>query len=549
MGTLTIGGKAVTVDDSFRNLSPADQQKTVDEISAHMGGGQPAQAPAPAGPSFWKSAGDLAYSMTPAGMAQGVGQAVMHPSQALQSADDRVRGLANGMTFGFADKAAAGMNNALGNDANYTTALSKQRGYDDAARTRDPAGYMAAEVAGSMLPTSRLAAAGVTATKLPALVSMIAGTGKKANIVAKSAGLLGSPIDGAVLGGVSAAGNDQNIGQGALTGGLLGTGMKIGEAAIGGLMSNSANAAMRNNAPTFEQNSAAKNAAYKKLQDAGIKFDADGYGQTLQNISKDLGNFRAAKAPLTADTLDNLKSFNGQSPNFVDMEGMLQDAKGILREPNASNTDKKAAGIVLDHLNEFFNNGALISNGSVAAGDVPALAATARDLARRDILSKQLAKMGDKSEWYVSGPESGMRNQVAAFGKRAGKGLTDAEFAAAQAVVKREGLGNVINQAGTRLAMHGGTGAAGIIGTMLGGPLGGIAAAGTGLLGNLAARSISNSATNRAVAKLGQTILAGPASQRAAAATIESNKKIAQQLFRMGLLGGTPALLGYQNGQ
>ena len=36
MGTLNIGGKLVTVEDSFRNLSPADQQKTVDEISSQM---------------------------------------------------------------------------------------------------------------------------------------------------------------------------------------------------------------------------------------------------------------------------------------------------------------------------------------------------------------------------------------------------------------------------------------------------------------------------------------------------------------------------------
>lgn len=37
MATLTIGGKSVTVDDSFRNLSPADQQKAVDEISQAIG--------------------------------------------------------------------------------------------------------------------------------------------------------------------------------------------------------------------------------------------------------------------------------------------------------------------------------------------------------------------------------------------------------------------------------------------------------------------------------------------------------------------------------
>jgi hypothetical protein len=39
MGTLTINGKRIKVDDSFAKLSPADQQKTVDEIAAQMGQG------------------------------------------------------------------------------------------------------------------------------------------------------------------------------------------------------------------------------------------------------------------------------------------------------------------------------------------------------------------------------------------------------------------------------------------------------------------------------------------------------------------------------
>lgn len=36
MGTLNIGGRAITIDDSFKTLSPDDQQKTVDEISSHL---------------------------------------------------------------------------------------------------------------------------------------------------------------------------------------------------------------------------------------------------------------------------------------------------------------------------------------------------------------------------------------------------------------------------------------------------------------------------------------------------------------------------------
>lgn len=55
MATLTIGNKSVTVDDSFRNLSPADQQKAVDEIATSLGmQSAPAASPAspPPGPSL-----------------------------------------------------------------------------------------------------------------------------------------------------------------------------------------------------------------------------------------------------------------------------------------------------------------------------------------------------------------------------------------------------------------------------------------------------------------------------------------------------------------
>lgn len=52
MGTLTINGRKVTVDSSFAQLSPADQEKTVNEIAAQMtqqGGGQSDQPPGPPG--------------------------------------------------------------------------------------------------------------------------------------------------------------------------------------------------------------------------------------------------------------------------------------------------------------------------------------------------------------------------------------------------------------------------------------------------------------------------------------------------------------------
>jgi len=48
MATLNIGGQRVKVDDGFLSLSPADQQKTVDEIEASLGGTATSPPPAPA---------------------------------------------------------------------------------------------------------------------------------------------------------------------------------------------------------------------------------------------------------------------------------------------------------------------------------------------------------------------------------------------------------------------------------------------------------------------------------------------------------------------
>ncbi len=68
MGTLTINGKRVKVDDSFAKLSPSDQQRTVEEIAAQMGGqqAQPEQAAPPAKPGS-KEYADWALAEVKAG--------------------------------------------------------------------------------------------------------------------------------------------------------------------------------------------------------------------------------------------------------------------------------------------------------------------------------------------------------------------------------------------------------------------------------------------------------------------------------------------------
>lgn len=74
MTTLNINGKRIKVDDSFRNLSPEDQERTVNEIAAQMGMGEQ-QGDAPVmpqeqGPGFADTAMDM-LKAGGAGLARG----------------------------------------------------------------------------------------------------------------------------------------------------------------------------------------------------------------------------------------------------------------------------------------------------------------------------------------------------------------------------------------------------------------------------------------------------------------------------------------------
>jgi hypothetical protein len=103
MATLNIEGRKVTVDDSFMKLSPDEQNATVEEIAKTL---TPAAAAAPSVLSQAAAAAPAEMPKPPAPAEGGKGF--------LQTADDLVRSLANGMTFGLADRFAAAASSATG---------------------------------------------------------------------------------------------------------------------------------------------------------------------------------------------------------------------------------------------------------------------------------------------------------------------------------------------------------------------------------------------------------------------------------------------------
>lgn len=150
MATLNINGQKVKVDDSFLSLSPEQQNATVDEISKSL-------------PAMHGATG----SGVPAAPAS-------HNDGAL-NADNVVRSIANGMTFGLADRFAAAANAVIPLDegakfGDYSGNLKRQQQKTNAFREEHPVvsavGNIAGNVATLPLLPQKLTGAVLTAPTL-----------------------------------------------------------------------------------------------------------------------------------------------------------------------------------------------------------------------------------------------------------------------------------------------------------------------------------------------------------------------------------------------
>jgi hypothetical protein len=337
-----------------------------------------------------------------------------------------------------------------------------------------------------------------------------------------------SAIDAASLAYGGQAVAAKALGKGAMATKALGTAAEVANpfnavtkpvnALRGAMAEKSALKKMRADAPSHDEVIALKNAKYTALDNAGIKFDANTYGQMMQSIAGKLRTFDKELAPMTRGLAESrMMNFYGKSPSFRDVEDMLIISKRILREPSALQADKAAAHIVLDELSDFFEKAPVISNGSIPAGQIASMAKEARDLARRHILAREVGEIDRKSKWYLGGDESGIRNQFASFGKRQGKSLTPVEEKAAKKVVRREGVHGVLGTGGSKITQAillatlpaaAATGGLGLI------P--GLIASGAAGAASLGTRALSASMTNRKMDQFMKTALAGREAQQKA---------------------------------
>jgi hypothetical protein len=232
MPTLNIEGRKVTVDDSFLKLPAEQQNATVEEIAASFSKAAPAPQQADpqmeAAPSYDAMGNPMqAQTMQPVQASMSYGDQMSKVGAAL---DKGARLVANGATFGLADKFAGGMDSLTGAAPSYDAGVKSQRAQTEAIRTANPGVAAATEAAGGLLGGVGLLKSGVT------LAGRV-GSGMLPRV-------LGFGAEGAGYGAAHGAGNaySDKAGDyveaaktGATTGALIGGGLPLLGSAAGGL--------------------------------------------------------------------------------------------------------------------------------------------------------------------------------------------------------------------------------------------------------------------------------------------------------------------------
>lgn len=210
MTVLNINGRRVTVDDSFKSLSPEEQNATVEEISRSLGSQEQPES------QVSRGARNELSALTQGAANSGGG--------VLRSIDSTVRGAADTLTFGLSDRlsAAGGALTGIGGEfGDYSRNLRRERIAQDQRDMADPVSSTVGRLAGGVAGGVGLARNGLSLTTAAAN---------------RGAGLLGtsaaSAAEGAILGGAQGFGSGEGGFEERLA--SAGDAAKVG-AAIGGV--------------------------------------------------------------------------------------------------------------------------------------------------------------------------------------------------------------------------------------------------------------------------------------------------------------------------
>lgn len=503
MPTLTINGQRVTVDDSFLSLSRAEQDATVDEIAASLGGQQTPQEAMRDNPI------QLSGSVT--------------PRHERGSWIDPVR---QGASFGFSDE-IDGLKSGIGAMLQgqdfgqaYERGQNDARGRLDNFREQNPLLSTGLEVAGA-IPTSIIGGG-----------AALAGKGATLGSRALSGALVGAG-QGAVYGAGQADGGlgDRAIGAG--TGGVLGGAMGGAAPYVGNWLSNM----LRSRAQRGVLSQAAKQMAsaaetrgaassmFNAVDQSGAAVTGNRYMSMLSEINDAFRSMRSHSSldPKATGALEVLMQV-GDEISTGAVDGIALSDLHTLRQiaqraaQSSEGRDAMFANLIvrkIDDLATGLRPADMVNGAGEGSGNVLMQAISTWNRANKVGLIENAI---EQAQNQASGVENGLRIQFRRLltNPRLARQFSAQEQEAIKEVVQGTGTSNMLRLLGTfgvptdQARNWLGSVAAGGIGGSVGGLPGAAAMLAGGTLARKGSQAMTNNAANRALAAVSQTNLPLP---------------------------------------
>lgn len=451
-----------------------------------------------------------------------------------QAFDDTMRTVADGATFGFGDKIAAGLNTGFGYLGDYDQELEQQRDYTQQAFDRAGGAGTVGSIAGSIAPAAKVAGLAYP------YIGIAAPSAPMASRVATASALGG--IEGAGFGALDAFGHDQDVNKGAMSGmmgGVLAGAAAPAVTAAGSKIAGGVNDIWRGitgqaprNAPrlTASDLGTAKDKAYKALDDMGVSFTPEAIDNLKTGLNDAAGaaRLRPRSNPRASGALSEFNEAvsKGEVRTLSDVDAERALINRNVKDVAGQEHEGHFAGVFRNEIDDFLD-AAGRGNVQVSKGDPSkgvAKLKNARDLNRRS------ERMGEIEEAIRTGrnnaamPNSTRSEEEAIQYNLKGilnnpkrsKGYSDAELDALQRVVDGSFIGNrarsVENLLGSKMTLGGITAAGGAFGGL---PMG-LALGGASALIGKGAGKVGDMASRRQINELLDTIAAGGAPKGAA---------------------------------
>lgn len=414
----------------------------------------------------------------------------------LVAADDIVRAIANGATFGMADK--------LAEVATPWATKEEMRKASDEAKIRSGSAGTAAELLGMVLPSSVASKAAGAATRMTA------------NTIGET--IIREGVAGAGTGAISALADTTDPGElatsagiGAVTGAAGGAvGQQLGRAInyLGSKVGINGGPLVDKVVKEMDSGDLKKavGSAYDKVDNLGVTYDPSGFAAMQSNMASELNKARINPRlhPNASAMMDDIHAMTGTGSGSITPRDLDELRQVVNRDVTGSRGEDYMAGIMRSNIDNFIEKGPTNSGTGDAANKA---LREARDLNRRMRLSEDI-----DSALYRGGNAASDRGDVNALrsilnNPNKTRGMGPDEKSALQRVVRGSALENILNDFGGGPATPLGAGI--LVGGTTGNPLAGLATSGAVWAAEPAIKAVARKYTDANIANLRNVVSGG----------------------------------------